>query len=118
MAGEKSGNSPGRNLPTRKVINLRSNLVIINQSILNHLHVHFIHTELGEPQYDVFESWYGSSKGFLNLEVDLHMTIVQHKNLGMDLHMTLRILTRFEFMDVQCSYDNMKPNMVKWLLKC
>jgi hypothetical protein len=51
VAGGKSGNFPGRNLPTRTVVNLRSSLVLINQSILNLLRVHFIHTELGEPQH-------------------------------------------------------------------
>ncbi len=54
LAGGKSGNSPGRNLPTCIVINLRSSLVIINQSNLNLLRVHFIYTELGEPQYRIY----------------------------------------------------------------
>ncbi len=42
IADGKSGNFPGRNLPTCIVINLRSSLIIINQSTLNLLHGHFI----------------------------------------------------------------------------
>ncbi len=53
VAAGKSGNTPGRNLPTRTVDNMRTgnSFVIINQSISNLLRVHFFHTVLGEPQY-------------------------------------------------------------------
>ncbi len=46
MAGGKSGKTPGRNLPTRTVLNLRNSLVVINQSISNLLRVHFFHTAI------------------------------------------------------------------------
>jgi hypothetical protein len=55
-AGRKSGNGPGRNLPTWILINLRSS--IINQSTLNLLRAHFSHKLLGEPHYTVYTRMY------------------------------------------------------------
>jgi hypothetical protein len=46
VAGRKSGKTPGRNLPTRTVVNLRKSLVVIKQFISNLLRVHFFYTDI------------------------------------------------------------------------
>jgi hypothetical protein len=46
VAARKSGRSPGRNLPTRLVVNLRNCPVIINQSISVLARVHFLQTSI------------------------------------------------------------------------
>jgi hypothetical protein len=53
VASGKSGKTPGRNLQTCTVVNLRNNLVVINQSISNFLRVYFFYTVLGDQHYSI-----------------------------------------------------------------
>jgi hypothetical protein len=69
VADGRSGNSPGINLPSRTLINLRSSLIIKNLSIFNLFRVHFIHTELGESLHLFFYFFLKDYSDMLNFRI-------------------------------------------------